>query len=109
MVASFKKIKSILGFTLFIGCFYMLLKECNRRDSLSNSRTKTVKAIVTSKEHILPNSKVTFPFTYGYEFYVDGKKYEGNTHDEKYLPGEYIVIEYVDGKPEYNSPRGYYK
>jgi len=52
---------------------------------------------------------VSFPFTYGYEFYVDGKKYEGNTHDEKYLPGEYIVIEYVDGKPENNSPRGYYK
>lgn len=109
MVLNFKKIKPILGFALIIGCFYPFLKECNRRDSLRNSRTKIVKAIVTSEKHILPNSKVIFPFTYGYKFYIDGEKYEGNTHDEKYLPGEYILIEYVEGKPEFNSPRGYYK
>jgi len=109
MVKRLKKIKSIFAFLFFICCFYILLKECNRRDSLGNGKTKTVKAIVTTEEHILPNSKVSFPFTYGYEFYIDGKKYEGNTHDQKYLPGMYIIIEYVDGKPEYNSPRGYYK
>jgi len=106
---SFKKIKSIFVYISFIGCFYPFFKECNRRDLLRNSRTNIVKAIVTSEKHILPNSKVSFPFTYGYEFYVDGKKYEGNTHDEKYTPGEYITIEYVFGKPEYNSPQGYYK
>jgi hypothetical protein len=70
---SFKKIKSILVYISFIGCFYPFFKECNRRDLLRNSRTNIVKAIVTSEEHILPNSKVSFPFTYGYEFYVDGK------------------------------------
>ncbi len=109
MVINFKKIKSILVFILVIGCFYPFLKECNRRYSLRNSRTKIVKAIVTSEKHSLPNSKVAFPYTYGYEFYIDGEKYDGNTHDEKYFPGEYIFIEYVDGKPEYNSPKGYYK
>ncbi|KQC00709.1 hypothetical protein [Pedobacter sp. Hv1] len=106
---NFKKIKSIFVFALLIICFYPFLRECNRRDSLRNDKTKIVKAIVTSEKHILANSRVTFPFTYGYEFYIDGKKYEGDTHNESYSPGDYILIEYVDGKPEYNSPRGYYK
>ena len=106
---NWKRIKAILAIFVVLACFYPFVKEYNRREGLKHDKTILVKALVTSEKHILPNSRVSFPFTYGHQFYVNGKRYEGNTHDEKYIPGEYIIVEYVEGKPEYNMPKGYYK
>jgi len=106
---NWRRIKAILAIFLVLACFYPFAKECNRRDELKNAKTNVVKAVVTSEKHFLPNQRVSSNFTYGYQFYVDGKKYGGNTHDEKYMPGEYIIVEYVKGKPEYNMPQGFYK
>jgi hypothetical protein len=104
-----KKIKRIFSFLILLACFYPFVKEWYRREQLNTDKKNVVTAIVTAEKYILPNHKVSFPFTFGYKFQVDGKVYSGNTHDEKYVTGDSILIEYVVGKPEYNSPLNYYK
>jgi len=101
---NFKKIYGrIILITFFIWFSYVGIKRMARYYLLNNSSIKT-KAVIIDEKNYLPNSDVTFDFTYSYCFIVDGKLYKENSHKENLKVGDTILVEYAPFNPNFNRP-----
>ena len=100
----FRNIYGRLFFIIFfIWLAYIGVKRITRNYLLNINSIKT-KAVIIDEKNYLPNSDVSFDFTYSYCFVVDGKLYKENSHNESLKVGDTILVEYAPSYPNFNRP-----
>jgi hypothetical protein len=72
---------------------------------LLRNNPEVTKAVIINEKNILPNSYVTFPFSYSYEFKLNGKSYENDSHDTTLKIGDTIEVEYYKNWPSFNKAK----
>jgi FtsP/CotA-like multicopper oxidase with cupredoxin domain len=102
-----KKIKDVawLIFAVaMIGYFISLVAKRFLTDHIAEKNIRYTKAIIINHKNYDVNNRVTSDFSYSYSFTVDGKTYDGNSHDETLKIGDTVEIEYDKNHPSLNKP-----
>ena len=106
-IYTINKIKNYFWIVLAISLFGYLIFKIIRNsftDSIIGSNPQTAKAVIVNDKNYEPNSPVGAEFSYSYQFIVNGKAYEGNSHDQKLKIGDTVEIQYNREYPSINKP-----
>lgn len=102
-----KKVKNFLGLMLGILCVgYVVYKIVgnSKANNIPAENAVYIKAVLYNERNYLPNQKVGTKFSYSYEFFVNGKKYTGNSHDVTLNVGDSTEVVYDKRNPNINRP-----
>lgn len=102
-----KKINDVFWLIFGMVCIGYLIYLFGKRfltDHISENNIRHAKAVIISHRNYDPNNRVTSKFTYSYSFIIDGKTYEGNSHDTAVRIGDTVEIEYDKNHPTLNKP-----
>lgn len=85
---------------------YLGYKVINRVNTnhLLETKAEHVKAVIINKKNYMGNSPVSHEYSYSYTFTVNGKNYEGNSHDSNLKIGDSVEVEFVKNSPDLNKP-----
>jgi hypothetical protein len=89
---------------LILGYFIYRIFHRVLTDYFLNSNAQITKAVIIDDKNYLPNSYVKFPYSYSYEFKINGKIYKNDSHDSTLKIGDSIEIEYYKKWPSFNKP-----
>ncbi len=84
-IYTINKIKNYFWIIFAISLFSYLVYKIIRNsftDSIIGNNPQTAKAVIINDKNYEPNSPVGAEFTYSYQFIVNRKAYEGNSHDQ---------------------------
>jgi hypothetical protein len=98
-------IQAWLGIVILVLLSVYFLRTCTRwhqEVAALSQRVFTTKAVVIDKKNYLGNSPVSRQFAYSYQFTLEGKDYEGNSHNPALHIGDSILVEYAPKNPAYN-------
>ncbi|MFD1873682.1 DUF3592 domain-containing protein [Hymenobacter bucti] len=98
-------IQAWLGIIILLLLSAYFLRACTRWRQEAAALSQgvfTTKAVVIDKKNYVGNSPVSYQFTYSYQFALQGKNYEGNSHNPALHIGDSILVEYSPKNPTYN-------
>ncbi|MDP9081017.1 MAG: hypothetical protein M3O71_26670 [Bacteroidota bacterium] len=105
-----KKINDVFWLTfgvVCIGYFVYLLGKRFFTDHISEKDIRYTKAVIINHKDYDINHRATSKYTYSYSFIIDGKTYEGDSHDTSVKVGDTVKIEYHKNHPFLNKPLRY--
>ena len=106
-IYTINKIKNYFWIVFAISLFGYLISKIIRNsftDSIIGNNPQTTKAIIINDKNYEPNSPVGAEFTYSYQFIVNGKSYEGNSHDQTLRIGDTVEVQFNKEYPNINKP-----
>jgi hypothetical protein len=98
-------IQAWLGIVILVLLSAYFLRTCTRWHQEAAALSKgvfTTKAVVIDKKNYLGNSPVSRQFAYSYQFTLEGKNYEGDSHNPALHVGDSILVDYAPKNPAYN-------
>jgi len=101
-----KKIKSLVYTILAIvilGSFFNKIIYRLLLSYMLKNNPKIIKAVIINEKNYSPNSYVTFPYAYSYEFKINGNVYKNNSHNPELKIGDSVEIEYNKNWPRFNK------
>ena|SRR5450631_562503 len=87
----------------FCGLFIYKIFHRALTDYFLNKNAIITKAVIIDEKNYLPNSFVTFPFSYSYKFIKNGKFYKNDSHDTTLKAGDTVEVEYYNSWPRFNK------
>lgn len=102
----YKKIKDrwtliLFGGIVFYFSFIILRGEVKKYFLKHNSIE--LKAVIVDEKNYWGNSPVSQTFSYSYEFIIEGKKYQEDSHDSSLRVGDSVLIRYVSFYPNFSE------
>ncbi|MFT6984122.1 MAG: hypothetical protein ACJAUD_002902 [Crocinitomicaceae bacterium] len=72
------------------------------KDQLYKFSSNKSKAIIVNEKNFWGNSRVSYTFSYSYEFTVNGNKIRNDSNDKSLSIGDSVLIEYFPNYPQIN-------